>query len=848
MRRALVLAVVVCTLGVAAPAGAADEPWRDPSQPPATRAEQLLNALTFDQKVSVALGDYAAVASFGVPVLANADGPSGIRGEGTTTFPSSQTLAATFDRSLARAYGEAIGTEARGKAVNWWLGPAMDIARTPLAGRQSENLGEDPFLAGETAAAEVAGAKSRHVIATLKHYVANNQEFERIGFGQPRGGRSQGIDVLAAERTLQEIYEAPFKRAVREAGADAVMCSYNRLNGPQTCESAALLGDLKASGFAGFVVPDFIFAVHDGLAAALAGVDVPAIPGDPTGGLRTREMFTSGQVPAARLDDIVRRTLYAMFDSGAFDDPLPPAADNVSTPEHRDLATRVSENGMVLLKNEHRALPLGDHAPRSLAVIGPSGDDAIYITGGSAGVPPVAGTAITPLAGIAARAGSGVRLNVAQGSLGDAPLRDLVPGSVLTPSSGDGPGLLGTYWSNGDFDGAPTLTRVDPTVDLSVAPPELGSVWSARWTGTLTPTETGLHRFTLMQAGLAHLFVDGREIASGYREGTQFIVGPSYPTSGSAFLRAGRPVSIRIEYSSKANLFGPQIHFQWQPPSGSQIAGAVAAARGSDAAIVIANAAMGEGMDRSTLALPGDQDALIEAVAKANRRTIVVLNSAGPVLMPWLGDVDGVLQAWYPGQQFGTALASVLYGDSDPGGRLPVTFPASDQQGPAPPSRPERYPGVNSTERYDEGIFVGYRFYDRFGQRPLFPFGYGLSYARFRMGDLRVVSGRHGDVLASVRVTNTSGRAGSTVAQAYVGFPASTGEPPQQLKGYEKVLLAPGESRRVFFRLGPDELSYFDAARGRPVVADGRYTLSVGSSSRDLEERAKFEVGRHERR
>jgi beta-glucosidase len=848
MRRALVLAVVVvCTLGVVAPAGAADEPWQDPGQPPATRAEQLLDALTFDQKVSVALGDYAAVANFGVPALANADGPSGIRGGGTTSFPSSQTLAATFDRSLGRAYGEAIGAEARGKAVNWWLGPAMDIARTPLAGRQSENLGEDPFLAGETAAAEVAGAKSRHVIATLKHYVANNNEFERIGFAQPRGDRSPGVNVLASERALQEIYEAPFKRAIREAGADAVMCSYNRLNGPQTCESAELLGDMKASGFAGFVVPDFIFAVHDGLAAALAGVDVPAIPGDPTGGLRTREMFTSGQVPAARLDDIVRRTLFAMFDSGAFDDPLLPAADDVSTPEHRDLATRVSEDGMVLLRNEHRALPLIERAPRSIAVIGPAGDDAIYVTGGSAGVPPAAGAAIAPLAGIAARAGSAVRLNVAQGSLGDAPLQALVPGGVLKPSSGDGPGLLGTYWSNGDFDGAPALTRVDPTVDLSETPAGLGNVFSARWTGTLTPTETGLHRFTLMQAGLAHLFVDGREIAGGYREGTQFIVGPQYPTSGTAFLRAGKPVSIRIEYSSKANLFGPQIHLEWQPPSGAQIAGAVAAARSSDAAIVIANAAMGEGMDRSTLALPGDQDALIEAVAKANRRTIVVLNTAGPVLMPWLGDVGAVLQSWYPGQQFGAALASVLYGDSDPGGRLPVTFPASDQQGPAPPSRPERYPGVDSTEHYDEGIFVGYRFYDRFRQRPLFEFGYGLSYARFRMRDLRVASDRRGDVRASVRITNTSARAGSTVAQAYVGFPASTGEPPQQLKGYEKVRLAPGQSRRVSFRLGRDELSYFDAARGQAVVADGRYTLSVGSSSRDLEERATFEIGGHGR-
>ena len=279
-------------------------------------------------------------------------------------------------------------------------------------------------------------------------------------------------------------------------------------------------------------------------------------------------MFTSGQVPAARLDDIVRRTLFAMFDSGAFDDPLGPAADDVSTPEHRDLAARVSEDGMVLLKNEHRALPLGERAPRSIAVIGPSGDDAIYITGGSAGVPPAAGTAITPLAGIAARAGSRVKLNVAQGSLGDAPLPDLVPGSVLKPSSGDGPGLLGSYWSNGDFDGAPALSRVEETVDLSAAPAGLGDVWSARWTGTLTPTETGLHRFTLMQAGLAHLFVDGREIAGGLSRGHAVHRRPELPDVGHgvpARRKAGLDPHRVLEQGQPVRRPGP---LPWQPPSG----------------------------------------------------------------------------------------------------------------------------------------------------------------------------------------------------------------------------------------------------------------------------------------
>ena len=228
---ALAVVLSLFALAAAAPAQAApDDPWRDPALPPGQRADALLAALTFDQKVAIALGDYAPVAALGVPPLTAQDGPSGIRGDGTTSFPAAQALAATFDRSLARAYGEAIADEAHGKGFNWWLGPAMDIARTPLAGRQPENLGEDPFLAGDTVAEEIAGAKAGHVIATLKHYVANNQEYNRIGFAQPPDGatRSAAVDVIAAERTLQEIYEAPFKRADRKAGADAVMCSYNR--------------------------------------------------------------------------------------------------------------------------------------------------------------------------------------------------------------------------------------------------------------------------------------------------------------------------------------------------------------------------------------------------------------------------------------------------------------------------------------------------------------------------------------------------------------------------------------------------------------------------------------------
>ena len=344
---ALVLVLSACVAG-AAPA-AADEPWRDaePAAGPARRrvaggddprpeGRRWRSATSRRWRASA----YRPCPPTTGPAASAPTARRRSRRRRRWRRPSTATL--------ARAYGEAIGAEARGKGFNWWLGPAMDIARTPLAGRQPENLGEDPFLAGETVAQEVAGAKSRHVIATLKHYVANNAEWGRIGFNTPTG-RSGGVNAIVSERALQEIYEAPFKRAIRESAADAVMCSYNRLNGPQTCESPALLSDLKASGFDGFVAPDFIFAVKDPLAATLAGLDVPAL-GGPAGGRprcsprarsRPRGWTTSSGARCSRCSTRAPSTTRS----------APPAA-NVSTPEHQALATKVSASGMVLLKND----------------------------------------------------------------------------------------------------------------------------------------------------------------------------------------------------------------------------------------------------------------------------------------------------------------------------------------------------------------------------------------------------------------------------------------------------------------------------------------------------------------
>ncbi|HUJ34438.1 MAG TPA: glycoside hydrolase family 3 C-terminal domain-containing protein [Solirubrobacteraceae bacterium] len=842
MSRLAASALAVAALALFTATAASAQPWTDRSQPALTRANEVLAALSTDQRIQLALGNFADLSSFGVPNLTFDDGPDGIRNPGTTAMPSGQAIAATFDRSLAYAYGSVVGSEARGEGFSEWTGPAVDIDRTPLAGRQPEAEGEDPFLAGNTAAQIVAGAKSQHVIVTLKHYTAYNQDYGRIGFDSIG---SPATDVMVSERALQEIYEEPFRIAVQQGGLDSVMCSYNQIDGLPSCQNPTTLGDLRnGTGFNGFVVPDFGFAVRDPLAAANAGVDLPALPGGGAGGLTAAD-FTSGQISAARLDDMDRRILFAIFDSGLFDDPLPATASTeVSTAQHQQVATDVAEAGTVLLKNDRHALPLSNRV-RSIALIGPTGNDAVFVTGGSAGVPLTTGQAITPAQGITARAAqAGVNVTAVQGSAGDVASPTLVPSSVLTPSSGTGPGLLGQYWSNIDASGDPAATQVDPTVDLASPPSGVGPSWSAKWTGTLTPSETGLYRFTIREAGLATLHIAGRTFGPAYREATQFVVGPNYVLQGTVRLTAGTPVPVEIDYSSRYGLFSHEIHFGWQTPSQSGIPAAVAAAREADVAIVFANDAQGEGMDRTSLDLQGDQNQLIEAVARANRNTIVVLNTGGPVLMPWLNNVQGVLETWYPGQQFGTAIAAVLFGDANPAGRLPVTFPAGNTQGPAPATQPIHYPGVNGIEDYDEGLDVGYRWYDATGQRPLFPFGYGLSYEQFDVSGVRAVYNPFsGSAYVVARVRNTSWRPGPTTVELYLESPAAAQEPPMQLKGYTTLTLAPGQSRFVVFGLSPSDLAYYNTSQGQFAVASGRYTVLVGTSSTDLDNRASFDVG-----
>jgi beta-glucosidase len=822
--------VVLPAAGAAAQGGGGGDP--------AGRAQALVRQMTLDEKISLVHGTgfitgngytgfTPTIPRLGIPAFYLADGPNGVGNgaKGVTAFPAAINNASTWDTRLLRRYGAVLGAEHAGKGNDVALAPTMNILRVPGWGRAFETFSEDPELAGEIGAAEIRGIQSQGVIADAKHFAANNQETDR-----------QTVNAVIDERTLREIYTAQFQKAVRQGGVRSVMCAYNRVNGPYACENAHLLRDIlkRDWGFDGFVVSDW-FATHSTVAAANAGLDLE-MPGGNTllgrpspfpehFGEDLKAAVQAGQVPQARLDDMVGRILTARIAEGQLDRTTTGSHDAVVTSEaHQDFAEQLSEQGTVLLKNAGGVLPIDDQHVGSVAVIGAAAQTSpIYTGGGSAAVVP--SDTVTPLEGIQARAGEDVDVTYAPGTAGTAE-PPLIETARLTPASGAGHGLTAEYFASPDLTGQPAITRVDPTVQVSGAPQGLSGTWSARWTGTFTPTVSGLQRFSFSGSGIARLYVNGKLVLSS----------ANALNIATVDLQAGQPVPIRVEYVAKsgfAGLFPPSLKLGWSPPDPAQVKEAVDTARAADVAVVFVNDIRTEGADLPTLKLPGDQDALIEAVAAANPHTVVVLDTGGPVLTPWRSKVAGILEAWYPGQENGDAIASVLFGDVNPSGKLPATFPRSDAQGPL--TSPIRFPGVNDTVRYGEGLLVGYRWYDARGQRPAFPFGHGLSYTTFSYGKLRVLpSFRRGGLIVKVRVRNTGDREGAEVVQLYVGFPASAGEPPKVLKAFRKVQLDPGKRATVTLTLDRRDLSVWSDTRHGWVSPTGRYRLMVGSSSRDI--------------
>jgi beta-glucosidase len=734
-----------------------------------------------------------------IPPLGEEDGPAGVADglSGVTQLPAGVGVAATFDPSLASQYGQVIGSEEWGKGAAVNLGPTINIDRDPRWGRSFEAFTEDPFLNASLATNEIDGVQSTGEMSQVKHFAAYNQETNR---------NSSADNVIVDQRTLNEIYFPAFQAAVQQSKAGSVMCSYAVVNGDFACQSAFLMTQTldQEWGYPGFVTSDY-GALHDTIGGALAGLDQEqpfnTYFGDGPTALETD--VQNGTIPQAVINTMVQRILTEMFRFNLFTSrPTGNPFSTVTSAAHQAVGNDIAETSATLLKNNPHTLPLSAGHAGTVAVIGPAAStQPIYGGGGSAYVNP--SQTVTPLAGLQAAAGSGTNITYTPGLPTDTSLA-AIPSSDLTPA----------YNGTGGF-GAPD------------------------YNGTLTAPETGTYVFAITNSCSCYtptnLSIDGTELVSDPS------TPPVHTYSAAVFLTAG-------QHTLSVTGQGPSSALTWAEPSdlAPGIAAAAAAAKAAKTAVVVvSDDTESEATDRLSLNLPSAQDELISAVAAANPNTVVVVDAGAPVAMPWLSQVSSVLDAWYPGQSNGTALADVLFGNSDPSGHLPVTFPTSLSEVPA--STPAQFPGVNNEVQYSEGIDVGYRWYDSQHLTPMFPFGFGLSYTRFAFSGLRVrgdAADGVNDVAVSATVTNVGHRAGADVAQLYLGDPASTGEPPRQLVGFQRVELGPGQSTRVRFTITPRDTWWYDDNAGGWDQSPGLYRVYVGDSSAlsDLPLRDAFQI------
>jgi len=863
MAAVLVVAVACLAAGPMA-AGAATPATTAPAAAGASLVSRLVQAMTLDEKLGmvngwpdgvspppttdrlIGVGFIPGVPRLGIPALTFTDGPAGVRMNlPTTAMPAPVALAATFSAELAHQYGTVLGRDSRARDQDVIFAPMLNLVRVPQAGRNFETLGEDPFLMSRLVTAETRGIQGEGVIATAKHYAENNQENQR-----------QTINVHVDERTLHEIELRGFEAAVRKAHTGSVMCSYNSVNGHFACENPTLLTDILRHqwGFTGFVVSDY-GANHSAGPALEAGLDIEFFG---THFHELKALIQSGAVPEAALDAAVRHILTTMDRFGLLAHASPTGGTVVNRPlppfpllADARQARRIAEDGAVLLRNKAATLPLRRADLRSLAVIGTTARTLLVGGGGSSRVIGVTEREVSPLTALRRRAGprGNVTFRVGRDVQGVA-----VPSSALTPPNA-APGQHGLLRTN-TVTGA---TQIDPNIDF-VGANALPEGTQATWTGTLTTPTAGDYLLAVQTAGTgASLTVDGTPVVTGgilallgttlhrTTDGLansfvhlQLTAGPHTISVTAAPIPAFPPF---IEASS-----GPvQIRLAWITPQQRQanLAAAAAAARRARTAVVFAYMEGTEGVDQPTLALPDEQDQLIQAVARANPRTVVVLNSGYPVLMPWVKEVRAILDMWYPGQEGGRATADLLVGAAAPGGKLPVTFPAREADAPTATS-PLRYPGVNGQEYYSEGIFVGYRWYDQQRIAPLFPFGYGLSYTSFGYRHLRVLGAKEGVPRVRFTMTNTGRRTGTEVAQVYVGrLPTSLPTPVKQLAGVARVTLGPGRSRTVTVSLDRRSLSYWDRQADRWVTPAGQVAVLVGSSSRNIQLRGTLTIRPH---
>ena len=808
------------------------------------RIDELLDQMTLEEKVSLLSGEdfwsVPAIDRLGIGKLRVTDGPNGARGGGSliggvksASFPVGIAIGATWNIALAEEIGAALAEEVKSKNAHMLLAPTVNIHRSVTNGRNFECYSEDPILSAELAVGYINGLQGQGVGATIKHFVGNESEIERTTISSEIG-----------ERALREIYLIPFEWAVKKAGTWGVMSSYNRLNDTFTSEHNWLLTTVLRDewGYDGIVMSDW-FGSHSTAPTVNAGLDLE-MPGPARDrGQKLIVAVQSGEVSPEVLDKRVTAMLRLMQRVGSLDDHRPFQERADDRPEHRALIRRAGAEAAVLLKNDGM-LPMTGSGP--VAVIGPNARAAQIMGGGSAQLN--AHYRVSPWEGLVAALGED-RLSYTTGCTNHR-FEPVLRGNLKVEYF-DSQALAGEPVHTGSMEDAQAFW-VGHVAEGKVDPLH----FSARVSGTYTPAESGEHRVGVYAAGFAKVYVDGKLIAdawTNWTKGRTFFEEGCDEVVGTVTLEAGRAHDIVIEFATKdfATLglaaFAAGIGL---PLGDAAIAEAVEAARNAEAAIVFIgrNGEWDtEGSDLPGIVLPGRQNELVEAVAAANPRTVVVLQTGGPVEMPWADKAAAILQAWYPGQEAGNAIADVLTGAAEPGGRLPQTFPMRWADNPAHSQDREVYPGLDGKVRYEEGIFVGYRHYDRLGMTPLYPFGYGLGYTHFELSDLSVDDSRFeadGAVTVTLNVTNIGARAGSTVVQLYVSDEKSTEpRPAKELKAFAKLRLEAGETRSVTLALDARAFAWYRETARHWLVEAGAFTLRLGQSSADLPLSAELSRG-----
>jgi beta-glucosidase len=799
-------------------------------EPFMSRIDDLLSQMTIEEKISMLAGadvwHSVAVKRLGIPQFKTTDGPNGARGAwGSMSSPSVATpvgiaLGATWNPEVVEKVGNALADELEAKGAHILLAPTVNIHRTPIAGRNFECYSEDPFLSGMLASAYIKGIQDKGRGACIKHFVANDQEFERFSM-------SSEVD----ERTLREIYLEPFRIAIRNANPWAVMSSYNRVNGTYACENDHTLMDILKGewGYKGIVMSDW-FGTYD-RNVPNGGLDLE-MPGTARwmSEEHVKRALDDGPLTEEMLDNKVRRLLSVLEKAGLFDRPELQKERGEDKPQHRRIIREAAREAIVLLKNDG-TLPL-KKAVRSIAVIGPYADAAQILGGGSSSVTPH--YVVTPFQGIKNRA---ARIKV-ETTPGCHIYKTLPAPAPETLSTADGrPGLDIKIFDGTEFSGEPVYSEVSSRVqhgwfDRSV-PNADQECFSMIMQGFFTPKESGVHTLGLNGVGWSKLYLDNKILIDHSHDSDM-----GRQLTKEVKLKAGKAYPIKVEFYWKGDPRWRSVGLGHQPPQPKDtIAEAVKLAKKSDVVVLVASLNgewETEGADRVDMKLPGAQNELIERVSKANKNTIVVLNVGSAVEMPWLDKVPAVLQLWYDSQEQGNALADILFGDENPSGKLPTTFPVRLEDNPAYIN----YPGENGKVRYGEGIFVGYRYYDKKKVDPLFPFGHGLSYTTYKYNNLKLSAKSitpNQTLKVKVDVTNTGKIAGKEIVQLYVRDVKSTfARPEKELKAFEKVELKPKQTKTVTFTLDREAFWYFDTASNAWNVEPGEFEILIGASSRDI--------------